>query len=105
MTPLPKITPRRRVELPVVYHDLDWLERRNVREEYVRLQGGICAHCGEALTGVPALRVSAKKINAALFPRSFFSHPVHLHHSHRTGLTIGAVHNYCNAVLWQYHRE
>jgi hypothetical protein len=29
-------------------------------------------------------------------------HPVHLQHSHVTGLTEGAVHAFCNAVLWQY---
>jgi hypothetical protein len=28
-----------------------------------------------------------------------------LHHCHQTGLTIGAVHAKCNAVLWQYHGE
>ena len=29
-------------------------------------------------------------------------HPIHLQHSHNTGVTEGAVHNYCNAVMWQY---
>jgi hypothetical protein len=28
--------------------------------------------------------------------------PIHLQHDHDTGLTEGAVHAYCNAVLWQY---
>lgn len=32
-------------------------------------------------------------------------YPVHLHHDHKTGLTIGAVHAKCNAVLWQYYGE
>jgi hypothetical protein len=40
-----------------------------------------------------------------LFPELFLKYPVHLHHSHVTGLTIGAVHAYCNAVLWVYHDE
>ena len=33
---------------------------------------------------------------------NFFKWPVHLHHCHDTGMTTGAVHCYCNAVLWQY---
>jgi hypothetical protein len=41
----------------------------------------------------------------SLFPKNFLKWPVHLHHSHDTGMTIGAVHSYCNAVLWQYHNE
>ena len=40
-----------------------------------------------------------------LFPESFFKYPVHLHHSHDTGKTIGAVHAYCNAVLWEYYGQ
>jgi len=27
---------------------------------------------------------------------------MHLHHNHETDMTEGAVHAYCNAVLWQY---
>jgi hypothetical protein len=46
-----------------------------------------------------------KKINARLFPPNFFNWPVHLHHCHVTGLTIGAIHCHCNAVLWQYHGQ
>jgi hypothetical protein len=49
--------------------------------------------------------VMSKKINVDLFPPNFFKWPVHLHHDHRTGMTIGAVHCRCNAVLWQYHGE
>jgi hypothetical protein len=44
-------------------------------------------------------------IDRELFPPGFFNYPVHLHHSHNSGLTIGAVHSYCNAVLWHYHGE
>lgn len=42
-------------------------------------------------------------IDERLFPKGFFDHPVHLHHNHDTGLTIGAIHCYCNAISWQYH--
>jgi hypothetical protein len=91
--------------LPVDYRTLAPHERRAVREEYMRIQGGMCAHCGGPL-GKPARDdVRAKPILRRLFPRDFFKWPVHLHHCHETGMTIGAVHNHCNAVLWQYHGE
>ena len=92
-------------DLPAVYEDLEWWERRNVRNEYARLQDGKCYHCGESLDGAPAKRIQQKRINWSLFPQNFTKYPVHLHHSHDDGLTIGAVHALCNAVLWQYHGE
>ena len=91
--------------LPVYYKVLTQPERRAVREEYVRQQGGKCAHCGCDLTGAARDDILAKRVNARLFPPNFFRWPVHLHHCHKTGMTIGAVHSHCNAVLWQYHGE
>jgi hypothetical protein len=44
-------------------------------------------------------------VDLKLFPRGFLSNPVHLHHCHTTGLTIGAVHSRCNAILWQHHGQ
>lgn len=93
------------MKLPVKYDELDAPRRRAVREEYVKLQRGDCHHCNEPLTGKAADFVTRKRVNRRLFPDTFFKHPVHLHHCHKTGLTIGAVHNYCNAVLWQYHGQ
>lgn len=92
-------------KLPVNYDRLEWWERKAVREQYAVEQGGKCSHCGGDLTGDPIGSDAKRKINRRLFPASFFKHPVHLHHCHRTGMTIGAVHNRCNAVLWQYHGE
>ncbi|AGI61771.1 hypothetical protein VCO139_0016 [Vibrio phage VCO139] len=40
-----------------------------------------------------------------LFPKNMFQYPIHLHHDHNTGMTIGAVHARCNAVLWEYYGE
>jgi len=91
--------------LPVLYDSLAPHEKRPVREEYVRLQGGKCLHCGAALTGAPTDEIAKLWINRKLFPESFFKWPVHLHHDHGTGMTLGAVHNTCNAVLWQYNGE
>ena len=43
-----------------------------------------------------------KKINWKLFPPFFLRFPIHLQHNHDTNMTEGAVHAYCNAVMWQY---
>ena len=91
--------------LPVNYDDLPQAERRLVREQYVLLQNGVCYYCGNPFWCEPRSDVKAKSINRKLFPPNFFKWPIHLHHSHDTGLTIGAVHAYCNAVLWQYEGE
>ena len=96
---------RTSVELPVNYNDLHYTERRAIREEYVRIQGGACHHCNTPLTGGPSKKISKKRVNKKLFPPKFFDWPIHLHHNHNTGMTIGAVHARCNAVLWQYHGE
>ena len=93
------------MELPVNYDDTPWQQRRLVREEYIRRQEGNCCHCGSSLDGNPPESITSKRIKTSLFPDSFFKWPVHLHHDRKTGLTIGAVHNTCNAVLWQYHGE
>lgn len=87
---------------PVNYKKLTWQERKKVREAYIKEQNGLCFHCGNPLDE-PA--TWTKEINQKLFPPSFFQHPVHLHHCHVTNLTVGAVHSYCNAELWQYHGE
>lgn len=93
------------MELPTNYDELHYTERRAVREAYIKQQGGICCHCGASLSDAAATSVKSTPINKRLFPSNFFKWPVHLHHSHETGMTIGAVHNYCNAILWQYHGE
>jgi hypothetical protein len=59
----------------------------------------------EAFTVTPNIDVLTMPINEKIFPPNFFKYPVHLHHDHNTGMTIGAVHAYCNAVLFQYHGE
>ena len=93
------------MKLPVKYDDLHYTERRGVREAYIKLQNGLCKHCFRPLDGVPAPEVLNKPVSERLFPKGFFNYPTHLHHSHDTGYTIGAIHAYCNAVLWQYYGE
>ena len=89
----------------VNYNDLNPSERRAKRNEYIAHQSGLCRHCNNPLDVLPPNDILKLKVNEKLFPLNFFNWPVHLHHSHDTGLTIGAVHCYCNAVLWQYHGE
>lgn len=93
------------MNLPVNYNDLNSKKKKLVREEYVRVQYGKCCHCGQPLDKNPCSSVRSLKVDKTLFPPGFFRWPIHLHHSHETGLTIGAVHCYCNAVLWQYYGE
>lgn len=93
------------INIPSNYNELSQNERRLVREEYIKIQNGLCAHCGNNLKANASEEIMNKKINKKLFPKNFFNWPVHLHHNHKTGMTIGAVHCHCNAVLWQYYGE
>jgi hypothetical protein len=93
------------IALPAIYELLDWQERREVRAAYSKQQDGKCYYCKSALTAEPPSRIKSVQINWRRFPRNFLRHPVHLHHDHTTGLTIGAVHALCNAVLWQVEGE
>lgn len=93
------------MKLPVNYDTITQHQRRLVREEYIRLQDGKCSHCKNDLTDNPSDAIMNKNINEKLFPSGFFKYPVHLHHNHNTGMTIGAVHAICNAILWQYYGE
>jgi hypothetical protein len=92
-----------RMKLPIMYEELTWEEKRTVRQEYIKLQKGNCMFCKSDLSLLPPTNVTEKRINWNLFPSNFLKYPVHLQHDHDTGLTEGAVHAYCNAVLWQYH--
>lgn len=95
------------IHLPVDYTKLSRSgdDKRAVREAYIAQQDGKCHHCQMPLSGDPSDEVLSKPVNKKLFPAAFFDCPVHLHHDHNTGLTIGVVHGYCNAVLWQYYGE
>ena len=90
------------MRLPVNYTELDMSKRREVREEYVRRQKDKCFYCKEDLSKDAPTRITKKKIDWAFFPPNFLRYPVHLQHDHETGMTEGAVHAYCNAVMWQY---
>lgn len=92
-------------DLPVDYTKLDWRkgERRLVREQYVREQAGRCLWCECPLDRDPPENITEKDINWDLFPPGFLRNPVHLQHNRTTKMTEGAVHAYCNAVMWQYH--
>ena len=90
---------------PVNYDALTQPQRRQVRERYIDEQGGLCAHCKGSLLDEPPEAIRDKRVNWKLFPPNFTRYPVHLHHNHETGMTIGAVHALCNAVLWQFHGE
>ena len=93
------------MKLPINYRQSHHSVRKQARLQYVELQEGKCCHCGELLTEEPSKEVLSKPINYKLFPKGMFDYPVHLHHCHKTDMTIGAVHARCNAYLWQYRGE
>ena len=87
---------------PQEYHRLTWREACALRNQYVVEQKGLCMYCHEPLNAPPPKRITDMGIDWSLFPPNFLKYPVHLQHSHTTGMTEGAVHSYCNAVMWQY---
>jgi hypothetical protein len=89
-------------KLPVDYTALSTKQRREVRLQYIKEQDNKCYYCSVSLDDKPPISITSKKINLKLFPPNFLSNPIHLQHSHKTGMTEGAVHSYCNAVMWQY---
>lgn len=93
------------MELPINYNDAHWTVRKAAREQYQEQQNGDCWYCGMPLSEAPSNEVEAAFIDKSLFPENFFEYPIHLHHNHETGKTIGAVHCKCNAYLWQYKGE
>ena len=96
------------VVTPIDYWDAPD-RRRKKRLQYGAAQGGDCWHCEGRLIDGPSEELMGEyplsEQDMHLFPPGFLDNPIHLHHDHVTGLTIGAVHAYCNAVLWVYLGE
>ena len=90
------------MKLPVKYSETHFTVRKKVREEYIRLQNGLCFYCKHPLCEQPPKFITDKRIDWKLFPENFLKFPVHLQHNHKTDYTEGAVHAYCNAVMWYY---
>lgn len=91
--------------LPTKYNLLTAKQKAEVRNQYVIQQQRKCYFCKESLDEKPPLRITSKPIHWNLFPPGFLKNPIHLQHNHATGMTEGAVHSYCNAVMWQYHAK
>lgn len=87
---------------PKYYSQLTPAERRQVRLQYIEEQEHECWHCHSNIHEEPPKAILEKRINWSEFPKGFLNNPIHLHHNHNTDFTIGAVHAYCNAVLWDY---
>ena len=91
--------------LPQNYENLNQKQRREVRLEYIKLQNNKCSFCKENLDEDPIHYVKNANIDLSIFPPGMLDHPIHLHHSHKTGMTLGAVHAKCNCYLWQFKGE
>lgn len=92
-------------KLPTDYTKLKIEEKRLVRLQYIKQQNNKCFYCNEDLNKNVPKHILDKKINWSLFPREFLKAPIHLQHCHKTNMTEGAVHAYCNAVMWQYENR
>lgn len=88
--------------LPIDYTKLSREQRREVRKQYILQQNGTCYYCSASLYKEPPEYITEKNINSNLFPPNFLKYPIHLQYCHKTGMTEGAVHAYCNAVMWEY---
>jgi len=93
------------LKLPTRYSCLSNIDKKVIRERYIDKQNGKCFYCNNKLNTDPPTGILKLKVHKSLYPKGFFNRPVHLHHNHDTDMTIGAVHAYCNAVLWEYENE
>lgn len=93
------------IKLPTRYSKLAGYQRRKVREQYIKLQNGKCMFCNSPLSRDPPEGILANPIHLSLYPPGFLDNPIHLQHDHNTDMTEGAVHAYCNAVLWEYEKR
>ncbi len=91
--------------LPTDYTKLLPSQKREVREQYILEQKDLCMFCHGTLSLPAPQEVTEKLIDWRMFPPGFLNSPIHLQHCHDTNMTEGAVHAYCNAVLWQYYRR
>jgi hypothetical protein len=115
------------MQLPIDYDSASPKKRREAREEYVKLQKGLCCFCNYPLSEpmIDSVKTKyplefdykddsvivarwksfkGKKIWVkATFPPGMLDSPVHLHHDHKTGLTIGATHDYSNIISYFVH--
>lgn len=95
----------KKYDLPVNYNNLEYYEKRIVRLQYIKEQNNLCQYCKMSLNESPDSHVMSADIYWDVFPIDFKNHPIHLHHNHNTGMTIGALHMRCNAYLWIYKKE
>lgn len=93
---------------PQRYRDLNISQKQELRDQYVDYFRGRCVYCDRQLDDEPHKFVcqSADEIEWDALPggkEGFLKNPVHLHHDHETGLTLGPVHAQCNAHSWHFY--
>ena len=93
------------IKLPANYRGLNWQARRAVRQQYIQEQNNECFYCGGDLRKEVPTELTDIPIDWSLFPTNFLQYPEHLQHNHKTGMTEGAVHSFCNALMWNYERR
>ena len=51
------------MKLPIDYTSAHWTERKQAREDYIKIQKGLCHFCGESLSNSPRKDVDEKYVN------------------------------------------
>jgi len=89
---------RYKLELPIKYSSLSGERLSAVKEAYTCLQRERCWLCGNNLWDLPKYIVENPKLMGLCGNQLAEHSPLHLHHDHDTGLTLGVTHAECNII-------
>lgn len=89
---------RYKLELPTKYSSLSGERLAVVKEAYICLQRERCWLCGGNLYELPNHVVDNPNLIGLCSSQLAEQHPLHLHHNHDTGLTLGVAHAECNII-------
>lgn len=94
----PKGSLRYNLELPTKYSSLTGERKSAVKEAYICLQRDRCWLCGDDLYDPPKFLVENPNYMPLCGNQLAEHSPLHLHHDHKTGLTLGVTHAECNIL-------
>ena len=87
------------LELPTKYSSLSGERLSAVKEAYICLQRERCWLCGNNLYELSKYLVDNPKLMPLCGNELAERYPLHLHHDHDTGLTLGVTHAECNIII------
>lgn len=89
---------RYKLELPTKYSSLSGERLSAVKDAYICLQRERCWLCGDNLYELPKYIVDNPNYMGLCYNQLAEQTPLHLHHNHDTGLTLGVAHAECNII-------